>query len=110
MLSSPNSRNPFVGPRCDLAGYPLIPLIAHYSAIPYLIPPNLLCASLCAGDKDMRSVAEYLEKAAEFDELARSTSEPVLKKRYADVAESYRLLAIVRQRLIETGALKPEQR
>jgi hypothetical protein len=25
------------------------------------------------------------------------------------VAESYRLLAIVRQRLIETGALKPEQ-
>jgi hypothetical protein len=58
----------------------------------------------------MRSVAEYLEKAAEFDELARSTSEPELKKRYADVAESYRLLAIVRQRLIETGALKPEQR
>ena len=58
----------------------------------------------------MRSVAEYLEKAAEFDKLARSTSEPVLKKRYADVAESYRLLAIVRQRLIETGALKPEQR
>jgi hypothetical protein len=40
----------------------------------------------------MRSVAEYLEKAAEFDELARSTSEPVIKKRYADVAESYRLL------------------
>jgi hypothetical protein len=61
------------------------------------------------GGKDMRSVAEYLEKAAEFDELARSTSEPALKKRYADVAESYRLLAIVRQRLIETGALKPGQ-
>jgi hypothetical protein len=57
----------------------------------------------------MRIVAEYLEKAAEFDELARSTSEPALKKRYADVAESYRLLAIVRRRLIETGALKPEQ-
>lgn len=57
----------------------------------------------------MRSVAEYLEKAAEFDELARSTSEPTLKERYVDVAESYRLLAIVRQRLFETGALKPEQ-
>jgi hypothetical protein len=57
----------------------------------------------------MRSVAEYLEKTAEFDELARSTSEPALKECYADVAESYRLLAIVRQRLIETGALKPEQ-
>ena len=55
---------------------------------------------LALGDKDMRRVAEYLEKAAEFDELARSTSEPALKKRYADVAESYRLLAIVRQRLI----------
>jgi hypothetical protein len=57
----------------------------------------------------MRSVAEYLEKAAEFDELARSTSEPVLKQRYVDVAESYRLLAIVWQRLIETDALKPGQ-
>ena len=57
----------------------------------------------------MRSVAEYLEKAAEFDELARSTSEPVLKQRYVDVAESYRLLAIVWQRLIETAALKPGQ-
>ena len=57
----------------------------------------------------MRSVAEYLEKATEFDELARSTSEPALKKRYADVAESYRLLAIVLQRLIETGAFMPGQ-
>jgi hypothetical protein len=58
----------------------------------------------------MHRLAEYLEKAAEFDELARSTGESVLKKRYADVAESYRLLAIVWQRLIETGALEPEQR
>jgi hypothetical protein len=53
----------------------------------------------------MRSLAEYLENAAEFDELARSTSKPALKKRYTDVAESYRLLAIVRQRLTETAAL-----
>ena len=58
----------------------------------------------------MHRLAEYFEKTAEFDELARSTSEPALKERYGDVAESYRLLAIVRQRLIETGALKPEQR
>lgn len=57
----------------------------------------------------MRSVAEYLEQAAEFDELARSTCELALKKRYADVAESYRLLASVRRRLIETGAIKPDQ-
>lgn len=56
----------------------------------------------------MRSVAEYLEKAAEFDELARSTSEPALKRRYANVAESYRLLAIVWQRLIETDAPNSE--
>jgi hypothetical protein len=56
----------------------------------------------------MRSVAEYLEKAAEFDELARSTREPILKQRYADVAESYRLLAIVWQRLIETGTPEPD--
>ena len=57
----------------------------------------------------MRIVAEYFEKAAEFDELANSASEPALKKRYADVAESYRLLAIVRRRLIESGDLKREQ-
>ncbi|MGO8908974.1 MAG: hypothetical protein ACLQDM_06565 [Bradyrhizobium sp.] len=57
----------------------------------------------------MRSVAEYLETAAEFDELARLTSEAVLKTRYAHVAECYRLLAGELQRLIETGALKPEQ-
>jgi hypothetical protein len=61
-------------------------------------------------DKGMRIVAEYLEKAAEFDELARSTSEPALKKRYADVAESFRLLASVRRRLIEIDALEREQR
>jgi len=60
-------------------------------------------------DNDMRSVAEYLETAAEFDDLARLTSEPALKERYGDVAECYRLLASELQRLIETGALKPEQ-
>jgi hypothetical protein len=57
----------------------------------------------------MRSFAEYLEKAAEFDEQARLTSEPTLRTRYAHVAECYRLLANELQRLIETGALKPEQ-
>ena len=57
----------------------------------------------------MSGAAEYLEKAAEFDELARSTSEPVLKKRYAELAESYRLLMIVGVRLIATGGIEPEQ-
>jgi hypothetical protein len=55
----------------------------------------------------MRTVAEYLEKATEFDQLARATSEPALKKRYADVAECYRLLASERERLIGTGTIKP---
>jgi hypothetical protein len=57
----------------------------------------------------MRSVAEYLENAADFDQLARSTNEPALKTAYAHVAECHRLLASEWQRLIETGALKPEQ-
>ena len=57
----------------------------------------------------MRSVAEYLETAAEFDELARLTAELTLRTRYARVAECYRLLASELQRLIETGVLKPEQ-
>jgi hypothetical protein len=54
----------------------------------------------------VRGVAEYLEKAAEFDALAKEASEPGLKKRYADVAECYRLLAGERQRLIKTGAIE----
>jgi hypothetical protein len=56
----------------------------------------------------MRSVAEYLARAAEFDELARSASEQTLKKRYIDIAECYLLLARERQRLIETGAMKSD--
>ena len=56
----------------------------------------------------MRSCADYLAMATEFDELARSSSEPALKKRYADIAECYRLLARERQRLIEIGSIEPE--
>ena len=56
----------------------------------------------------MRSVAEYLARAAAFDDLARSTSEPSLQKRYSDVAECYRLLAEERQRLITEGTIEPE--
>jgi hypothetical protein len=64
---------------------------------------------LGAGGRGMRVVVEYLEKAAEFDELARSIGQPALKKRYVDVAESFRVLAIVRRRLMETDALNSEQ-
>ena len=56
----------------------------------------------------MRSVAEYLARAAAFDELARSTSEPSLQKRYADIAECYRLLAEERRRLITEGTIESE--
>jgi hypothetical protein len=57
----------------------------------------------------MRSVAEYLARAAEFDKLARLASEqPVLKKRYIDIAECYRLLAEDRQRLIAAGEITSE--
>lgn len=56
----------------------------------------------------MRSVAEYLARAAEFDELARSASEQALQKRYTDIAECYRLLARERQHLIETGEIKSD--
>jgi hypothetical protein len=34
-----------------------------------------------------------LEKAGEYEKLAEGTREPTLKKRYADLAESYRVLA-----------------
>lgn len=53
----------------------------------------------------MRSVAQYLERSAEFDRLAKGVSDPVLKKRYADIAECYRLLANDLQRLIATGTI-----
>jgi hypothetical protein len=56
----------------------------------------------------MRSVVEYLQKAAEFDELASGAGDPALKKRYADLAECYRLLASERQRLVATGVVKSE--
>ena len=57
----------------------------------------------------MRSVAEYLARAAEFDELARSASTPVLRKRYVDIAECYRLLASDRQRLIAAGEITSDE-
>jgi hypothetical protein len=53
----------------------------------------------------MRSVAEYMDKAAEFDRLAADATDPTLKKRYADLASCFRLLAQDRARLIAEGAL-----
>ena len=56
----------------------------------------------------MRSVAAYLAKAAEFDEMANATRIPALQKRYSDIAECYRLLAHDRQRLIDEGTIESE--
>ena len=52
----------------------------------------------------MRTVAEYLAKATEFDELAGTAPDAGLRKRFADLAECYRLLANERKRLIIDGA------
>ena len=53
----------------------------------------------------MRSVAEYMGKAAEFDELAARAFEPSLKRRYADLAQCFRLLADERKRLVDEGII-----
>ena len=56
----------------------------------------------------MRSVAEYLQKAEEFDRLAAKTEIRTLRNRYNDLAECYRLLANERQSLINLGQLQPD--
>jgi len=53
----------------------------------------------------MRTVAEYMAKADEFDGLARTAPTPNLKKRYADLAECFRLLAQERERLVVEGVI-----
>jgi hypothetical protein len=57
----------------------------------------------------MRSIAEYLNRASEFEALAASASADVLKKRYDDIAACYRLLAQEREWLIGTRAIEGEQ-
>jgi hypothetical protein len=56
----------------------------------------------------VRSVAQYFEKAAEFEALAAEASNETLKKRYNDIAACYRLLAKDREWLIGTGAIEGE--
>ena len=53
----------------------------------------------------MRSVTEYIDKAVEFSRLAADTPDQTLKKRYADLAACYRLLAQDRERLIAEGSV-----
>ena len=56
----------------------------------------------------MRTVSEYRAKAAEFQALADETITPALKKRYADMAECYRVLADERERLVKDGELRSD--
>jgi hypothetical protein len=58
---------------------------------------------------EVRSVAEYLKMAAEFEALAAAAPVDVLRKRYDDVAARYRLLAKDPEHLIATGALQDDQ-
>jgi hypothetical protein len=58
----------------------------------------------------VRSVAEYLEGAADFEALAATATVDVLRKRYGDIAACYRLLAKEREWLIGTGAIEGERR
>ena len=57
----------------------------------------------------VRSVAEYLKTAAQFEALAAAATVEVLKKRYDDIAACYRLLAKDREHLIATGDLQDDQ-
>src|SRR4051812_50148825 len=50
-----------------------------------------------------RRVAEYLHEGARFYALSLGTSDLTLKKRYADMAECYRLLAADLERLMKEG-------
>jgi hypothetical protein len=56
----------------------------------------------------MRTTAEYLAKAVEFDDLANTAPRPELKQRYADLAACYRLLAKERERLVAEGVLSAD--
>jgi hypothetical protein len=56
----------------------------------------------------MRTVEQYLEKAAEFDAFAATSSDECMQKRFADIAACYRLLSRDRERLVATGAIPRE--
>lgn len=63
---------------------------------------------ITAREARLRSVADYLQKAEEFDRLAAETKLPPLKKRYGDLAECYRLLASERKGLVEAGKIQSD--
>ena len=48
------------------------------------------------------------EKAAEFEQLAGATQDPVRQARFSNIAGCYRLLAREREWLIEIGAVESD--
>jgi hypothetical protein len=56
----------------------------------------------------MRTVAQYLEKAPEFEAFAATSSNECMQKRFTDIAACYRLLAKDRARLVAIGAIPRE--
>jgi hypothetical protein len=57
----------------------------------------------------MSGVAEYLGKAIGFEALAACAGDPSLKRRYADLAGCYRLLAEERLRLATERAVRSDE-
>jgi hypothetical protein len=60
-------------------------------------------------ENPLRGIAKYLKKAAEFEQLARATQDPILQARFSNIAGSYRLLAREREWLIEIEAVENER-
>jgi len=56
-----------------------------------------------AGAWDVRTVAEYVAKVAEYRTRAERAPNPGLKRRYADMAASYQVMADERLRMIAAG-------
>jgi len=54
----------------------------------------------------VRTAAEYMEKAVEFEQMAGATQDPVLQARFSNIAGCYRLLAREREWLIEIRAME----
>jgi hypothetical protein len=74
-----------------------------------LVLRRLRVADILDWNADLtRRVAEYLDEGARFYALSLGTSDLTLKKRYADMAECYRLLAADLQRLMKDGRIEDE--
>ena len=51
----------------------------------------------------MLSAVEYLEKAAEYDQLAKQATNPSNKAKYVNLAECYRYLAREREKMSDAA-------